>query len=409
MTVAPKIFHYTARTESGAPVNGTIRVGSRLDGIRRLHERHLFVTSMEVAGTIRAACTFALLHRGPRRSSRIAFMRSLSTLVAAGTPLLRALTVSAEQCHDRRFAEALRNIAVDINGGAALSDAMSRRPAEFPETVVAMVRAGEIGGILDEVLERSSAILEQTQSMQRKVAAALTYPAFVLAAALGLLLFLVLVTVPSFAGILTELHGQMPLPTRVLIALSGALRRPETWILASAAVTIAIGSGAALARRRDAVRWLDGRLLRIPAIGDIRRQSSIAVVARTLGTLLQCGVDIAAAMETCAGVVASETYREAVRQAKQLIIDGIPISQALARSRLFDGICVELAVVGEESGTLDATLRRAAEYLEEEVRLSIHAMTAILEPALVLLLGAVVGGVVASVLVPLYAAIGSLR
>lgn len=407
--VASTLFHYTARTESGSSVNGTLRSRSRSDALARLRERQLFVTSMEAGGTLRAALALAFLHRHSRGSSRVAFMRGLSTLIASGTPLLRALDVSARQCRDLRFRETLRGIASDVNGGGSLSDAMSRRPLEFSEGVVAMIRAGELGGILDEVLQRGALILEQTERARRQVGAALAYPAFVLVASGGLIVFLLAVTVPAFAGILDQLHGSIPLPTRLLIAASRVLRDRDAWLAAPLAAVVAAAAWSVLAHNGRVTRWVDQRALDIPVLGLIRRQTNVAAFARTTGTLLQCGVSLAAAVDASCGVLTSQTYREAAREAESVVMDGVPLSRALEKTRLFDGLCIELAAVGEESGALDATLLRAAEYLEEEAAMSLRALTAILEPALILALGGIVGGIVASVLVPLYAAVGSLH
>lgn len=407
--VGSTVFHYRARTASGDSVNGTLRAWSRLECLKRLHERDLFVISMESAATLRGAFVFALAHRRSRRASCIGFLRSVSVLISAGTPLLRALEVSAELCQDRQFAETVRTLVVDINGGASLSEAMMHRPLEFSETIVAMVRAGEVGGILDEVLQRGATILEQTQALRRRVFATLTYPAFVLAAATALVAFLLAVTVPAFGGILAELHGSVPFMTRILLALSYGLRDPRFWAVSAAGATAFSLVCVAVGRDARARLWLDRRSLEVPVVGAIRREANVAAFSRTVGTLLQCGVNISEAIESSVGVLSSEAYRHAARRAKELVMSGLPLSQALRDLRLFDGLCLELTNVGEESGTLDTTLRRAADYLEENVRLSLRSLTAVVEPALILVLGGIVGGTVASVLVPLYAAVGNMH
>ncbi len=408
VSVSTAVFYYHARCDDGSVVSGSMIADSKVDAVKRLRLRRLFVTSIEDAKGVRGRAGALLAAVAMPRAARIAFMRTLATLVGSSTSLQRALCVAIEQCADRRFKESLQAVASDVDGGALLSEAFARRPDEFPEVVVAMVAAGELGGVLDQVLERCAELLEQRDSLNRQLAAALAYPAFVLVTSMAILGFLLVFTVPGFVAILAQLHATIPLPTRILIWASNALRSPSTLtsFIAGAAAT---GALAVSVHGTRAARWMDRRLLDIPVAGALRRQGNVAAFARTTGTLLQCGVPIGSALDAACGVMTSQAYRQAVRDAKSMLEEGRPLSAGLARGGLFGTLCVHMAAVGEESGALDSVLLRLAKHVEREVELKLRGLTAIVEPALILVMGAAVGGVVGSVLIPMYAAIGSVH
>jgi type IV pilus assembly protein PilC len=403
------IFHYTARSEAGIAVAGAMAASSHQEAFARLRARRLFVTSIDAAGSLRGALAAIGAQSRSRRAARATFVRTLAVLVSSGTPLLRALATAAEQCRDARFAETLRAVSADVSGGCALSDALARRPSDFPSNIVAMVRAGELGGILDDVLERSASVLERVDAVRRQVVSALAYPAFVLTSAACLVGFMLVVTVPGFAGILAELHADVPLPTRILLSLSELVRNPMSWLGVAPALGGGIAAGALFARDARVRQWVDHIALKAPVIGDIRRGSCIASFARTVGTLVECGVILTAAVETSAGVVHSAAFRNAIGGISDALNEGAPLSVALAHSGISWGLCEQMAAVGEQSGTLDTVLVRVAEHYEADLEIMVRGITSILEPALIVALGLVVGGLVASILVPLYAAIGNVH
>lgn len=403
------LYRYSARTRSGNAVAGTMLASSEGDALTRLRGRRLLITSLEDAATVRGRVAGIMRRHSSRKSAQTDALRTLSTLVSSGTSLIRALGVAAEQCRDKQFAETLRAIRADVTGGVALSEAVGRRPLEFPQSVVAMIRAGEVGGILDEVLQRSAAILAHRDALRRQLGSLLAYPLFVLGAATLLMLFLIIVTLPGFASILTQLHASLPLSTRLLLAMSGALRNPGIWLMMAVVGTVIALGAASLARTSYGSSLIDMLSLNISVVGALRRQANIAAFARTTGTLLQCGVGLNASVEAAADVVTSVTYRNAAHDAIRLLSDGEPLSGVLDRSGLFGGLCVQMASVGEESGALDVALIRVAEHYESELSVSLRGLTSVIEPALILVLGVFVGSVVASILVPLYAAVGSIH
>ncbi len=403
------LFAYTARSSEGRFVAGSLSAESLEQALSHLRTRALFVTSLQPRTRVRGALTSIFTLRPVLPSARLALFRSLATLVRAGVPLRRALDVSIDQCADRRLAEALRSVATDIDAGAPLSVAMSRRPREFSTLFIAMVKAGELGGVLDEVLERLATMLELDRAMQKRLSAALAYPAIVSCAAIALVLFLIANIVPAFAGLFEQMHVSVPLSTKIIIAIGMTLTSPihiaAVVLLLTACL---VGLRAAWAHPRLAVS-LDRILLRLPALGSLIRKAIVARLARTLGTLLRSGVPVLSALESCEDIVGNRLFREAVQAVGKQLREGHPMTVPLQSSRLFDPIFLQLARVGEETGTLDAMLLRTAEYFEVDVETAIATLASIVEPALIIVLGAVVGTIVASVLIPLYSIIGSIK
>jgi type IV pilus assembly protein PilC len=403
------IYHYTARSSDGAFVAGSLEADDDETVVARLRSRSLFITSVEPSKSIPGALWAAFARTPANGKAKAAFFRSFAAMISAGVSLQAAIDVCVRQCMSARLREALRGIASDLEAGAPLSDAMGRRPLDFSALVVAMIRAGEVGGRLDEVLERIADLFERDRALKRRVGAALAYPAVVTAAAFALVLFLIANTVPAFSAMFAELHVSLPLSTRVLIAIGSALKAPQIWLVAiliPLAVGVAVRSGGrvgAVSRRVDAV------ILLIPLVGTIVGSQIIARFARTFGSLLRSGVSIVDALEATEGVIGHVAFRESIASVATSLRRGEKLTESLTACGAFDSFVLQLVRAGEESGKLDAMLLRIAEYHELDVDTAIAALGSTLEPALILFLGAIVGTIVASVLIPLYSVIGSIR
>jgi type IV pilus assembly protein PilC len=390
-------------------VSGSIGAETRDAAMAHLRARGLFVTLLETAKTARGAIAgiAAMLTRSA--SSRSAFFRSFATLVGVGIPIKRALDTLVAESRDPAFAEALRSICADVESGTALSAAMERHAAEFSAVVVAMVGAGEVAGNLAGALQSVADLEERNRALRKRVLSALSYPAVVAVAAAGLVLFLIADTMPAFAGMFEQMRVTVPPVTRLLIAAGIALHSPRLW-----AIAIAMGIAGAVAAwhyARSTNAWasaLDRATLRVPLIGDLLRKTLVVRFARTLGSLLSAGVDVVASLESSTHV-GGRTFREALKGAVESLRAGHPFAAPLEASGLFDGTFLLLVRVGEESGTLDAMLLRIASYYEVDVETGLATLTGIVEPALICLLGAAIGTIVASIIVPLYSMIGSIK
>jgi type IV pilus assembly protein PilC len=401
-------YRYAARTAAGELVRGSMEAPSADAVLASLRTRALFVTSVDRESAL-ARTLGRPLHLGrPSRRALLGFFRSFSTLVRAGVPLRRALDVTIERTSDGVLRESLRGVLADVEHGASLADAMDRRPRAFAPLYVAMVRAGEAGGILDDVLDRLATFLERDADLRKKVRSALAYPAVVVVAALGLVLFLIARIVPMFAQMFDAFHAELPATTRALLAAGVALQQPVTWVLVLLLPAAAMTAVACLARTRRGALLLDRVRLRLPVIGPLLHKAITARIARMLATLLRSGIELVTAIGVVRPVAGSPAYAAALNQVDVALRAGDALTTPLEASRLFDPLAVALVRVGEETGLVDEMLLKVAAYFESDVEAAIATLGAVLEPALIVALGMVVGFIVFSVFIPLYSLIGSV-
>ncbi|MDQ2864681.1 MAG: type II secretion system F family protein [Candidatus Eremiobacteraeota bacterium] len=403
------VYVYTARSAEGAPVTGSISAQSADDALAHLRTRSLFVTALQSSESRGGALLSVMSAFSTSQSAKVAFFRSFATLIGSGVPMRRALLVTVEECRSARLAEALRSIIADIESGASLSGSMARRPRDFSPLFVAMIKAGEIGGALADVLERLAELMERDRALRKRVAAALAYPSIVSLTAAGLVVFLLANTVPAFAAMFDEMHVTLPLTTRIFIAIGEAAKSP---VVILGMLVVPIAGYCCLRSAARNVRFAEGldRLkLALPLFGAIVRKSTVARFARTLSTLLRSGVSLTTSLEASGDAVDSAVYARCVKALGESLKGGDPLTVPLERSRLFDPLFLQLVRVGEETGQLDSMLLRVANYYELDVETAVTTLGTVLEPLLIIALGAIVGTIVASVLIPLYSVIGSIK
>ncbi len=402
-------YVYAARTRLGRSLRGTLEAESVEHALAHLHGRSLYVTSLEPIDSTRGVVrSFVFLGRVDRRSLAILF-RSLATMVAAGVTLRKALAVAIDTCANERLREALESIASEVESGSPLSAAMERRGREFSRLFAMMIRAAETAGSLEAALLRVADLLEREGVMRARIYAALTYPAIVATASVGLVLFLLAKTMPSFAAMFAQLHFPLPRSTAFLIAVGDVLGQPANWwgglavLAALACIVHRLRSLPAVRERFDLVA------LRLPLVGRVVRGVHIARFARTLGTMLASGVNVEAALGATRDVLGSGVYARHVDEIGTSIRAGGSIASVMGERGFFDPLFMQLIRVGEETGSLDQMLLRLAEHHERAVESALSTASDALEPILIVMLGAVVGTIVSSILVPLYSLIGSIK
>ena len=396
------LFAYTARSADGHFVAGSLEAESLASALAQLRARPLFVTSIAPNDSVQGVAGAALYAWPVAPRARVAFFRSFATLIRAGVPLRRSLDVTIAGCRDPRLREALGSIASEVEAGGELSAAMAHRPREFPRLFTAMIRAGEIGGALDAVLERLADLVERHHALRKRIQTTLTYPGIVALSALSLVLFLVVSCVPGFAATFAQMHVPLPPTTRWLIFMGTALQRPWVWMffglmpLGAAALWRGVHGNEALAIACDRAQ------LSVPFLGAMLRKATLARIARTLGTLLASGVPILTAIAAAEDVAENAHFRSRMRELAGSLSEGASMARGLAGDSIFDPLAVQLVRVGEETGSLDAMLLRVAEYYELDVETSLASLSSVIEPALIIVLGGVIGLIVASILLPLY-------
>jgi len=349
----------------------------------------------------------------PRKSIKpktlMIFTRQLATLIDAGLPLLRGLNVLAKQERDSVLKGAINQVADSVQSGSTFSEGLAQHPRLFNDLYVNMVRAGEVGGVLELVLTRLAEFQEKAQKVKNKVAAAMVYPIIVLLLALGIMIFLLIFIVPRFETIFHDMLGDKPLPaiTLFVIGISDFMQKHWTVLLGVGIVLFAAGKVAARTRAGRAI--LDQLKLRAPLFGDLIRKTSISRFSRTLGTLVTSGVPILQALNITRETAGNMVIARAISQVHDSVKEGDSITQPLETSGAFPPMVISMIDVGEETGQLPEMLLKIAEVYDDEVDNSVAALTSLLEPIMIVLLALIVGTIVIALFMPLVSIISGLQ
>ncbi|MDP9111046.1 MAG: type II secretion system F family protein [Candidatus Eremiobacteraeota bacterium] len=403
------LYYYTARSPTGAFVRGSLESSGATDALASLRRRSLFVTALAPARSSGGALLGCLNVAPVKRAAMVGFTRCIAALLEAGVPLRRSLQLTLERCDDARLSEALRSVLGEIESGAALSAALGKRPREFSALFIAMVAAGEAAGNLDGAFGRMAVMLERDFASRKRLAAALAYPAFLCASAITLVLYLIVSIVPSFSAMYDQMHVPLPRQTAALVALGHAMQQPNVWGLAIAAMACAAAATLNTRARHSVARTVARAWLRLPLIGTIVRKSLVGRVAGTLANLLRSGIDLTTALDVAAKVAANDSYAASLQRVRAQVVGGGTLAGAFRNDALYEPLFSAMVDVGEESGALDALLARIAAYYERDVNAATETLTALAEPAMILILGAIVGCVMGAVVLPLYSLIGSIK
>lgn len=335
----------------------------------------------------------------PSHAQLVISTRQLATLVKAGMPLLRALRTVSDQFEPGSMREIYTAISGDVEAGIKLSEAFARHPKVFPPFYVNMIRAGEVGGLLEEILKRLADVMEKQQRLRERVKSALMYPAFVMFAAVSILIILMAFVVPTFLGMFTELGSALPLPTRILIILCTAVR--QWWWLVALALAGVWVFLQALLKTPAGKRQMDRLLLHLPVFGTLIQRLLIARFSRTFGTLLSSGVPILSALETVRSTVSNAILDEALQDVERSLRAGESLARPIEVSGAFPPLVSRMVALGEETGQLDRMLVQLADSYEEEVEIQLGGLTQLLEPLLIVGVGGIVGFIVIAMFLPL--------
>ncbi|HET7480225.1 MAG TPA: type II secretion system F family protein [Rubrobacteraceae bacterium] len=394
------VYTYKARSRSGEVLEDQIEANDQVSVASELRQQGLLVIDIKEQG----AAQKDLLEpfKKVKLSDVVIFTRQFATMINAGLPIVRSLYVLGEQTDNPKLNEVIVAVRKDVEAGLGLSEALAKHPKVFSRLYIEMVRAGEIGGILDGVLLRVAAQLENDQELRRKVKSAMTYPTAVLVIALLAAAFMLIFIVPIFAKMFADLGGTLPLPTRIAMGASDILTS-FYGILVAAAL---IGGVMFFLRWKNTEqgRKVWGRLiLKMPVkIGDIVQKVALARFARTLGTLSAAGVPILQALEITASSSGNWVIENALLRSRDSIRQGIPIYRPLEDEPVFPPMVTRMIAVGEETGNIDGMLTKIAEFYESEVDASVKALTSIIEPLMIVVIGGIVGGIIIAMYLPMF-------
>jgi type IV pilus assembly protein PilC len=381
-------------------LTGAIEAENRPAAVRRLHQMGLYITDLRQGSHGKAVTPWGPPRVGVKELAVLS--RQFATMVHAGLPLLRTLTILEEQARPGPFKRILGQVRADVERGASLSGALAEHPGAFSTLYVSMVRTGEAGGILAEALLRLAGFLEKELALRQKVKAAATYPTLLACAALGCLLFLTIVIVPQFATFFEELgsNAGLPVPTRIAIAVSGMI---QSYWWAGAAATLALVLLIPRWLRTAAARaWYDRARLAIPGLGPLNKKIAVARFARTLGTLAGSGVPIIRALEVASAALDNVAIARAIDAVRSSLREGESISAQLAATGMFSSMVVHMVHAGEETGALDSMLAKVADFYDNEVETTIAGLTSVIEPALIVGMGVVIGSVLLALYLPIF-------
>jgi type IV pilus assembly protein PilC len=383
-------------------VAGAIDAETEVLVLGKLQEMGFFVTNLQRqsggAVSLRRLDLGKLRKVGMRELT--VFTRQFATMVNAGLSMVRTLNILEQQTESAKLKTIVGDVRKHVEEGMTLSDALGQHPDTFSALTINMVRAGEIGGVLDDVLNRLAIFYEKDLSLRQKVRAAMTYPAAIFTFALGVIFFLVFFILPQFIGFFEGLDLQLPLPTRVLIFVTHALT--GYWYVFLGGLLVSFwGLRVYIGTERGRFRW-DRYKLRVPVFGPLLRKVTISRFTRTLGTLITSGVPIMQALEVVSKAVENKIVAQAIDNVRSSIREGESIALPLQNSGLFPPMVVQMTAVGEETGTLDSMLQKVADFYDAEVESTLTQLTSILEPLLIMFLGFVVGFIVLSFYMPLY-------
>lgn len=345
---------------------------------------------------------------GVKHTDIVVFTRMFATMIDAGLPIVQCLDILSTQAENKRFGKVLASVRTSVEGGLTLSDALGKHPKIFDDLFVNLVAAGEAGGILDGILERLSIYMEKAMKLKRRVKGAMVYPISIVGIAALVVTILLTKVIPVFEKMFKDFGGgKLPAPTRVVIEISNALSHYLPYIVA-VLIAVAVAMKFILATPRGRTVF-DGMLLKVPILGPVLRKVVVARFTRTMGTLLSSGVPILDALEICGKTAGNVVVQNGIMYARAQISEGKDMATPLMETALMPPMVVQMIGVGEQTGALDAMLSKIADFYEEEVDVAVASMTSLIEPLMMVFLGAVVGGMVIAMYLPIFEMAGNMK
>src|SRR3984893_13584250 len=398
------VFTYKGTNRSGGNVSGEVTATSKAELQNLLRRQQITPTKMSEKGKEFNMPTFG---GGVNAKELAIFTRQFSVMIDAGLPLVQCLEILASQQENKMFQKVLTNTRSMVEGGATLSTAMRASPKVFDGLYVNMVEAGETGGILDIILQRLSTYIEKNVKLQRAVKSALVYPVGVLTVAAGVITLLLWKVVPIFATLFTGLGVTLPLPTKIVIALSNFIGSYFGLLILVAIIGSVVGLKVWYGTPQGKF-ILDSVILKLPILGLLMRKIAVARFTRSLGRLLSSGVPILEGLDITAKTSGNAVVERALQKVRKALEEGKSLTEPLKESNVFPGMVTQMIAVGEQTGAMDAMLQKIADFYEEEVDAAVKDLLTALEPVMIVFLGLVVGGVVISMYLPLFSLIGKL-
>jgi type IV pilus assembly protein PilC len=400
-------YTYKVRDQAGRLVEGTLEAQNEQLVVTKLREMGYVPLRVSAKGRSKMSMEINIGRSKVTLKDVAVFSRQLATMLESGLSILRGLSILAEQTENKGFVKVIGEMRLDIERGLSLSQAVARHPKVFPPVYLAMVRAGETGGMLDDVMLSLADTLEKQMELRGKIKSAMTYPIAVFFIVVLILSAMLIFIVPMFEKMYHDLGGTLPLPTRVLITASGLITG-MWWLI------VLLGIGGTFAFRRLVAKpagrlMFDKFKLRLPIFGVLMRKTAITRFARTLASLISAGVPIMESFDIVGETAGNAVVSNAVAEARERVRLGESVSASLADAEVFPPMVVQMIAVGEETGALDSMLEKISDFYDREVESTVNSLTALIEPFLMVFMGFSVGGMVIALYMPMFQIINLVK
>ncbi|MGI1691895.1 type II secretion system F family protein [Thermoanaerobacter uzonensis] len=393
------LYAYKARDMAGNLIVGTLEVDSKSQCIDVLKQKNYYIIDIKEEIVKQDILDFGSFKKVKIKDIAV-FCRQFATLINAGITIVSSLATMKEQVENKRLKKAISEVYEEVQKGKTLSDAMKKHGEVFPMLLYNMVEVGEVSGTLDKVMNEMADHYEKENNLNQKVKSALTYPFIVSVVAVLVVIFLLTNVLPIFVGMFKNAGVQLPLPTRILIAISSSIS--QYWYFYIGGIFLIFYSILSFLKTPEGRRIYDRMLLNMPIFGPLNKKILTSRFTRTLGTLISAGVPLMKAMEVVEKVVGNTVVAEGLRVAQEDIKKGLPLSDPLKRIGIFPPMVIQMISIGESSGSLDSILNKTADFYDGEVDTAVSQMTTLLEPLIIVMLGTVVGFIVVSIIMPLF-------
>ncbi len=396
------VFEYKGKTLAGAQVQGELNAKDRADLERILRKNRVIISSIRKKPTD----IQIKIGTGIKKVEISRFTRQFATMIGAGLPMVQCLEIMAAQIENNELRKIINNVKESVQGGSTLSEALAKHPKVFDQLYTNMVEAGEMGGALDTILVRLAVYREKADALVRKVKGAMVYPAVVSIVATGVTIAMLTFIVPVFAKMFGGLGAELPGPTLVILGISNFLK--ANFLLLFGGLIVLTIVFIYWVRTPGGHRTFDKTMIKTPVFGNLIRKSAVARFTRTLGTLLSSGVSIIDAMEITAKTAGNTVVSDAIKKSVLSIAEGDTITGPLRESGVFPPMVTQMISVGEKTGGLDEMLGKIADFYDEEVDEAVSALTSLIEPVIIVIMGCVIGGILIAMYLPMFDIIGKI-
>jgi type IV pilus assembly protein PilC len=399
-------FSWEGTTRAGEKRRGVMEAENRTVVEERLRGDNIYVQNVKREGGV--GDINLQIGTGVSPKDLQIFTRQLATMIDAGLPLVQCLDILAAQSENKSFKKILTQVKNTVEQGSTFSDALKKHPRVFDELYVNLVAAGEVGGILDTILNRLAVYIEKNVKLRGQLKSAMYYPIGILVVAIGVIAVMLLKVIPVFEAMYRDMgHAELPGATKFVIGLSHSFL--NRWYLFAGTIFGVIFGWIGLRRTEGGTEATDRFLLRLPIVGPVLRKIIVARFTRTLGTLLASGVPILDALDICARTAGNRVVQKGILRAKEKISEGHDMAGPLAESRVFPTMVVQMIGVGEQTGAMDQMLSKIADFYEEEVDTAVAGLTSLIEPVMMAFLGVVVGGLIIAMYLPIFKLAGNIQ